>query len=76
MEKIYKLCNSCGDKKIPDPDGFICEKCQDALCGACCEFRLEREGAPDHCHCENCNCDKALEEGARVCDLCLDQCSK
>lgn len=30
----------------------------------------------DHCHCENCNCDKALEEGARVCDLCVSECGK
>jgi len=30
--------------------------------------------APDHCHCSNCNCDIALEEGSRVCDSCVSQC--
>ena len=29
---------------------------------------------PDHCHCSNCNCDIALEEGSRVCESCVSQC--
>jgi len=46
------------------------------------EWRCYTDGAycncysPDHCHCENCNCDKALDDGAKICDLCASQCGK
>ena len=38
------------------------------------EWEIKESVPPDHCHCSNCNCDIALEEGSRVCELCVSQC--